>query len=443
MRDQAHEPAAGPAADAEGAEPLARRLSGPAIWLLVINGIVGAGIFGLPSEAARLAGTFSPWVFLICAAAMLLVMLSFAELAGRFDGTGGPLRYVGSVFGPFAGFQAAWAYYVARLTAFAANASLLAGSLGYFWPAADAPGVRIAALFVLCASLTAVTVLGTRHAIGSLGLLTLLKLLPLVGLAAYGLTRVPDDWLRGLMSGPPAEAELGAAIVLVFYAYVGFESGLVPAGEARNPRRDMPRALLWAIGVVAALYFALQVLAVALHPALAQARRPLVEIGGLLFGGAGAAVMMATLVASVGGNLAGTLISTPRITYALGLDGRLPRGFARVSPRFGTPAVSIVLFGALGFLLAAAGSFAWLAGLSVLTRVLIYVGCIATLPKLTRATGSRMLLLPGGFVIPALAALACLALLTQVRPLDYLATALLLGVGSVLYVLYVLARRTG
>jgi len=369
----------GPGAAGTTSEPLARQLSALGVWLLVINGIIGAGIFGMPSEAARLAGEFSPWVFVICAAVMLPVMLCFAELASHFDGTGGPVRYVGSVFGPFAGFQAGWAFYVARLTAFSANAALLVGAVGYFWPAADDPRVRLVLLLVVCGGFTALTVTGTRRAMRSLGMVTVLKFLPLVALVSYGLLRLPADVIANLRVTAPADAELGAAVLLVFYAFVGFESGLVPAGEARDPRRDMPRALLWAIGVAAALYFGLQAVSVAVVPDLARTSRPLVEVGGALFGAPGAMVMMAGMLASVGGNLAGSLFSAPRITYALARDGQLPAWFALVPLRFGTPAVSIGVYGTLAFLLAAGGSFVWLAGLSVLARVLIYVGAASPL----------------------------------------------------------------
>ena len=421
-------------------EPLARQLSALGVWLLVINGIIGAGIFGLPADAARLAGSFSPWVFVICAALMLPVMLSFAELASHFDGTGGPVRYAGSVFGRYAGFQAGWAFYIARLTAFSANAVLLVSAIGYFWPGADDPGARLALLFSVCAGLTAITVVGTRNAMSSLGVLTLLKLVPLVALVAYGLLRLPDAMRQSVLATPPVDVNLGAVVLLVFYAFVGFESGLVPAGEARNPRRDMPRALFWAIGVVAILYFGLQTVSLAVLPDLASTKRPLVEVSGELFGPVGALVMMTGMAASVGGNLAGALFSTPRITYALALDGSLPAWFATVSARFSTPSFSILVFGAAAFLLAAGGSFIWLAGLSVLTRVLIYVGCIAALPALRRraADDPAAMRLPGGLLIPGLAVFICLALLTQVKPMDYLATGVMLGVGSVLYAL---ARR--
>lgn len=418
-------------------EPLTRQLSALGVWLLVINGIIGAGIFGLPAEAARLAGGFSPWVFVICAAAMLPVMLSFAELASHFDGTGGPVRYAGSAFGPLVGFQAGWAFYIARLTAYSANAVLLVSAIGFFWPAADQPGMRLALLFLVCGGLTLVTVIGTRDAMRSLGVLTLLKFLPLIALVGYGLVQLPDAMLESVQVALPADTDLGAVVLLVFYAFVGFESGLVPAGEARDPRRDMPRALFWAIGVAALLYFGLQTVSLAVLPDLATTQRPLVEVGGELFGPAGAMLMMAGLVASVGGNLAGSSFSTPRVTYALALDGHLPAWFARVPARFGTPAVSIMVYGTAAFLLAAGGSFVWLAGLSVLTRVLIYIACIAALPHLRGqpAQAPGVLRLPGGWLIPGLAVLICLGLLTQVKAMDVLATALLLAVGSALYAL--------
>ena len=424
------------------AEPLARELSSLGIWLLVINGTIGAGIFGLPAEAARLAGGFSPWVFAICAVMMLPVMLSFAELASHFDDTGGPVRYVGSVFGRFAGFQGGWTFYVARLTSFSANASLLVGAVGYFWPPADRPGVRIALLFALCGGLTAVTVVGTRRAIGSLGLLTLAKLLPLSALVVWGLVRIPDSMLAALRVAPPAEARLGAAVLLVFYAFVGFESGLVPAGEARDPRRDMPRALYWALAVVALLYFGLQTVSMAALPDLGSTTRPLVEAAGALLGPAGAVVMMGGVAASVGGNLAGSLFSTARVSYALARDGQLPGHFAYVSPRFGTPVVSIVFYGLAAFVLAAAGSFVWLAGLSVLARLLIYAGCLAALPALRRraAAVQRAMRRRAGRLILTLALGVCLVLLTQVRARDWLVTGAMLGVGTVLHAL---ARRAG
>jgi amino acid transporter len=305
--------------------------------------------------------------------------------------------------------------------------------------------MRLALLFVVCALLTGITVVGTRRAMGSLGVLTVLKFVPLVGLVAWGLAQMPQQMAAGLRVAPPPGADLGAAVLLVFYAYVGFESGLVPAGEARNARRDMPKALLWSIALAAVLYASLQLVCLAVEPGLGRLERPLVEVAAAVLGPAGAMLMMAGMVASIGGNLSGSMFSAPRITYALARDGWLPAPFARVSVRYATPGFSIAVFGAAAFALAAAGSFVWLAGLSVLARTLIYLACVSTLPVLHRRerdqSSSDSLRLPGGSAIPVLAMVVCIGLLAHVHGRDWLATAAMLGVGVLLFLAAAPARR--
>lgn len=426
-----------------GDEPLLRRLSVAGLWLLVVNGMIGAGIFGLPAEAARLAGTFGPWLFVICAALILPVMLVFAALSSRFGNTGGPMLYAATAFGPMVGFQAGWAYYVARLTAFSANLSLLVATLGYFLPGTAAPGLRAGLLAMICTLFVALNVIGTRDAIRSLGLLTLLKFMPLLAIVVLGAAYVDPALLAPTLAQAPPSGELGAALLLVIYAYVGFESGLVPAGEARRPERDMPRALLAALATVALLYAGVQFASMAVLPALAASNQPLVDVGAVLLGPAGAWLVMAGIAVSVGGNLLGSMFSTPRVTYRLARDGYLPRWFGTVHPRLRTPVWSIVCYGVLGFLLALKGSFAWLAALSVVTRVLLYLTCVAALPRLERvdnqATPFRM---PGGHLGTCSAALVCVGLMTQVDAAAWLATAAFLGTGSVLYLFARAGRRT-
>lgn len=412
-------------------ERLPRELTAFGLWLIAINGMIGAGIFGLPAEAARLAGAWSPWTFLICAALMLPIVLCYGELARRFSATGGPVLYAGAAFGPLVGFQAGWMFYVARLTAFSANASLLVATVGHFWPQATDPVPRTLLLAAVIGAFTLANAIGTRRAVGTLGALTVLKFLPLVGLVGVGIALAPGATWQALLGGGHATAaasaggpplELGAAIVLVFYAFVGFESSVVPAGEAKAPQRDLPRALLWALGVASLLYALLQAVSVATLPALAGTERPMVALGGALLGEAGAVVVVLGVIASVGGNLAGSMLSTPRITYALARDGSLPVWFGAVHPRYATPARSILFYGLVGFLLAAAGSFVYLAVLSVLTRLLLYALCCGALPRL------------GGSTALATVALAvCAYLLWQVQAGAWLATAAFVVVGTVLY----------
>jgi amino acid transporter len=415
-------------------EPLVRTLGAAALWLIVINGIIGAGIFGTPAGAQRLAGDFSPWVFALCAVLIAPIMLCFASLSSAFTGTGGPILYARAAFGPFVGFQIGWAFYIARLTAFAANLNLLVTTIGFFRPEAMGPSLRMALLLLLSAGMVWVNIVGARAAMGSLGVLTVLKLLPLIALAGIGLINL-DAAVFTSVTAPPELKNLGAAVLLVIYAYVGFESGLVPAGEARNPQRDLPRALLLALGVAACLYVLIQIAAQHLLSDLASSDRPLVDAGRVLLGPTGAVIVILAIIVSVGGNLLGSMFSTPRITYRLALDAQLPPAFARVHPRHNTPWISVAIYGLASFGLAATGSFVWLAVLSVFTRLLIYITCIAAMPRVCRRTAETpaRFRLPAGPVIPIIAMLVCIVLLTRVSLESVIATAGLLTVGSVLY----------
>lgn len=423
-----------PPPPAANAEPLVRRLGILALWLIIINGMIGAGIFGTPAGAQRLANDFSPWVFVLCALLIAPIMLCFAQLSSALSATGGPLLIARTAFGPFVGFQIGWAFYIARLTAFAANLNLLVTSIGYFWPDAMGPAVRIGLLFILCAGMVWVNIVGAKAAMRSLGILTVLKLLPLVVIAGLGLARLDREFFTSVAS-PPGTADLGAAVLLVIYAYVGFESGLVPAGESKTPQRDLPRALVLALVVAAALYVLVQVAAQRLVPDLAASQRPLVEAGEALLGPTGAIIVILGIIASVGGNLLGSMFSTSRITYRLALDAQLPHAFARVHPTHNTPWVSVLVYGAAAFGLAASGSFVWLAVLSVFTRLMIYMICIAAMPRVRAAAGDApdLLQLPFSPAIPILALLVCVALLTQVSLDSFIATAILLAAGSVLF----------
>jgi amino acid transporter len=403
--------------------------------------MIGAGIFGTPAGAQQLAGDFSPWVFALCALLIAPIMLCFAWLSARFTGTGGPTLYARVAFGPFAGFQIGWAFYIARLTAFAANLNLLVATAGFFWPDAVGPAAGTGLMVLICAAMVWVNVVGARVAMGSLGVLTALKLLPLIAVAAVGLSRL-DSGVVASAASPPGADDLGAGVLLVIYAYVGFESGLVPAGEAREPRRDLPRALLAALAVAAILYVLVQVAAQRLLPDLAASERPLVEVGRALLGPAGAAVVVLAIVFSVGGNLLGSMFSTSRITYRLALDGQLPSVFARVHRVHRTPWFSVAVYGAAAFVLASTGSFLWLAVLSVLTRLLIYMTCIAAMPRI-RAEPTDPIAdfrLPGGLAIPIVAMLVCVGLLTRVSVESVVATGVLLAIGSVLFGVALLGR---
>jgi amino acid transporter len=397
--------------------------------------MVGAGIFGVPAGAAALTGIYSPLVFLGCGFLLTAVVLCFAELASYFRGTGGPIVYLRTAFGPLAGFQAGWAFYIARLTAFAANMNLLVASIAYFWRPAEGGAARVFLLGFIVLLLAAPNVAGTRHGMRSLGVLTVLKLLPLLAVVAVGLAWLDPAVFPVARATLPDYTSIGTAALLVIYAFVGWESAVVPAGETRNPARDMPRALLLAMLVVTVLYVLVQAVAIAVLPDLAESERALVDVGAALFGPPGAVLLTIAVVMSVGGNLAGTMITAPRLTYALARDGSLPVWFGEVHPATRTPARSIVFFSVLAFLLGVYGSFVWLAAMSALVRVLIYMACIGAMPRLRRHFSHvpGRFHVPGGWVTPAGAFCVSGLLLLQVGLDAVLVTALFLFAGALLY----------
>lgn len=422
-------------------EKLPRRLGVWSLWLLVVNGLIGAGIFGLPSGAAALAGSWSPWLYLFCSLLILPILLCFAELASYFRGTGGPIRYATEAFGPYWGFQAGWLYYVARMVSFAANSVLLVDSIAWFVDGANQGVLRGLLLTLIVGSMTLVNVLGAVQSMRSLAGFTVLKFGLLLLLVCAGLMLMGDN-IRPLPSAPLETIELGAATLLLIYAFVGFESVLVPAGESKDPAKDMPKALIWGLLGVTLLYMAIQWVCLATVPDLGNSKTPLLDVASVLLGPIGASLLMLGVVASVGGNLIGTLFSTPRVTYALALDNCLPAWFARVHARYLTPANSIWLFGGLALLMALFGSFIWLAAATVLSRLLMYMLGILALPRIrTRyaQTGQGMTL-PGGPLWVWLAVAACLWLMWQVSLGSLLMTGAAVVVGSGLFWM---ARRGG
>ncbi|MEH8017367.1 APC family permease [Rheinheimera muenzenbergensis] len=420
------------------ASTLPRHLGLFGLWLLVVNGLIGAGIFGLPGGAAKLAGEYSPLIYLFCALLILPILLCMAELASYFSGSGGPVRYGTAAFGPFIGFQAGWLYYIARLVSFAANSVLLVDSIGYFWPAATEGINRTLLLTFIIAGLTLINVLGSVRAMRSLALLTVMKfavLLLLVTAAAslLGSQLMPQFNPLHVFDSP---YDIGGATLLLIYAFVGFESVVVPAGEAKNPARDMPRALLLGLLLVTLLYVGIQLVSVAAVPAIGGSASPLLDVAASLFGPAGALLLMFGVVASVAANLLGAIFSTPRASFALAEDGSLPRWFARVQPRFLTPANSIVFFGALALLLTLYGSFLWLAAATVVSRLLLYSLTCAAVPVLRpRLANANSFVLPLGYLFPLLGLAACIWLALQVSWSAIVATSLFILLGTVLYLL--------
>lgn len=381
---------------------------------LVLNGLIGAGIFALPQRMTEQLGNFSPWAFLLFGALMLTIVWCMGELASRFSRTGGPVVYAEAAFGEAASFQTGWLFYLARVTAIAANMHVLLLYASYIWPnIGQGIGLSVS-IIVITVILVVINVMGIRPALRALDGLTVLKLTPFLLLFGIGFYQSPPVFQVPVL--PEIDA-IGAGALLVMYAFIGFETAVVTAGETQKPALNIPKALIFTVIAIAGFYFLIQLLYWNVMQGKEIKNAPLVALAEVIAGPIAALVLTLTAIVSIGGNLLANVISTSRLTFALAEEKILPKALARVNPHYASPDVSIYVLGFLAGVLALSGSFIWLAIASVLARLVVYVVCIVALLKLHYSSSERAALSKLKHVllvvVPILALTVCLWAMAQ------------------------------
>ncbi len=409
---------------------------------LVLNSIVGSGIFGLPSVIAREVGWGSVWAYLLAAAGVGMIMLCFAEVGSRFTQSGGPYLYVREAFGTFAGIEMGWLVYLARLSAGAANANVFVMYLGEFWPAAGQPITRAVILALLFGVLGLVNYRGVKSGAWLSNFFTASKLIPLGALIVAGLVYLAMG--RPVAAHAPVHAGAGTwitAVLLLVFAYGGFEGAVVATGEARDARRDTPFALLAALVACTVIFTLVQVVVMTTLPSAAETQRPLAAAARQIMGPAGAVLLTIGALLSVYGLLSAMALYVPRLTFALAEQGDIPAVFGDVHPRFRTPHVSILLFIVLVWLLAVLGSFRWNVMLSAVARLFSYGGVCAAVPMLRRKDPQgAQFRLPAGVLIPVLGVAFSLVLVSRMGRGDLV---LIVATCAVALLNWLWARRRG
>jgi APA family basic amino acid/polyamine antiporter len=408
---------------------------------LVINSIIGSGIFGLPSQLAASLGPRSPWAVLLAGLLVGIIMACYGEVASHFNQAGGPYLYARVAFGRLMGIEMGWMFWLSQLSAPAANANLFVIYLGEFWPAANEFWPRLLILTVLVGVLALVNYRGVRAGAKVSNLFTIAKLLPLgVVIAAGAIYMIGGHHTSPVVTVVPRTAWLKAILVMIF-AYGGFESALTPMSEARDPRRDAAFSLFAALACCTFIYTLIQWITVNVLSNASGSERPLAEISRLALGKSGAVLVTIGALISFYGYLSAKILGVPRITYALAEGGDFPKVFAAIDPKFRTPYVSIFVFAGLTWALALFGSFAWNLTLSAVARLVYYgVGC-AALPVLRNKLPDTILFrLPAGPVFSIFGVLICALLLTQV---DLSKSLILFATVLIAFVNWLWVRRRG
>lgn len=421
-----------------------RLIRGIRRWDLVaiaINGIIGAGIFGLPSRVFSLIGPYSLIAFVACALVVTLIILCFAEVGSRFNETGGPYLYAREAFGLTVAFEVGWLMWLARVTAFAANCNLLVNYLGYFWPPATSALWRAAIIMLVVTVLATINIFGVREAAVVSNCFTIGKLIPILIFIAVGLFFL--DRQAYTLGTPPTTGAFSQSVLLLIYAFTGFEMATIPAGEVRNPQKYLPRALMIAIAVVAVLYILIQVVCVGTLPELAQSQKPLADAGTRFMGSAGGALISAGAVISITGNLNILLLSGSRIPFAIAEQQQLPSFIAKVHRRFFTPYIAILITASVMLLLTLKSSFIAALTISAIARLVTYGATCIALPVLRRRSDApaAAFRLPGGNAIAILSLLLAIWLLANSTWQEARAAAIAAVVGLLIYLGYRIYSR--
>ena len=392
---------------------LIRALGTWGLTAAIVNVTIGAGIFRLPASVATTLGAAAPAAYLVCALAMGLIVLCFAEAGSRVSMTGGPYAYVEVAFGHFVGFLSGTLLWAGLTAALAAVTSFFADSLAALIPGLASSGAKITVMLVVLTALALLNVRGVRDASRFNAVMTVAKLLPLAVVVIVGAFAVRGANLS--WQETPAIGRVGRASAVLIFAFLGVEAALVPSGEVKDPARTVPRAVLLSIGVVAVLYVSVQIVSQGvLGAGLAASKTPVADAGGAALGPWGRTLILVGSTVSMFGYVSGMTLAVPRMLFAFARDGFLPRAVASVHPAFRTPYWAIAIQTVLVAVLAATGTFERLAIIANGSVLLVYAACCLATMELRRrdVRGAGVpFRVPGAAVVPWLALLVIVSLL--------------------------------
>lgn len=415
-------------------EKLVRGISRWDLLAITINMIIGAGIFGLPSKVTALIGGYSLVAFVACAVIVAFIVVCFAEVSSRFTATGGMYIYAREAFGAIVGFEVGWLYWIVRVTVFAANCNLLLAYLAFFIPEANQGATRVFIIGLVVLILTVVNFLGVRQSAILTNISTIGKIVPLVIFTVVGLFFIQPANFN--FSPVPEIGAFSSAILILIYAFVGFEAAAIPAGETRDPQKSVPFALLAALAIVSVLFILIQIVCIGTLPELAVSERPLADAAGKFLGTFGAAFITIGALVSIFGNLNGGFLTASRMPFAMAEQGELPAILAKTHEKYKTPYIALLITAAAMLFLTVQSSFLTALTISTITRLIVYATTCAALPVFRRRQDAPKaeLIVPFGIVASILSLLLTVWLLANVDfKKEGLAILILAIFGLVLY----------
>ena len=409
--------------------------------LLIINGVIGSGIFGLPSKVFKEVGTYSILAFLVCAVAVFVIIFCFAEVSSRFDKTGGPYLYALSSFGPLPAFLTGWLLLVTRFITYAALVNLLVTYLSVFSDWFSYSSSRMVTIVLVTLVLAYINHIGVKNTTRVNNFLTFGKLLPLLLFIAVGFFFIEPG--RFEIKQAPDFSSFSSTVLLLVFAFGGFESVLVNTGEVRNPQKNLPFALLVAALAIAVIYMLVQIVSIGTFPSLASSEKPLAEAAGVFMGKKGATIIAIGAIISVTGTLNAIMLVGSRLPFAFSQEAQFPKFFSFVHPKYKTPTLSLLLFMTVTITVSLNYSFLSAASISAVTRVMIYgIVCIALIRLRKKNLGQKNFFkIRYGRLIAMAGILIVLWLLSSSKINELRDVAIAIGAGLGIYFFVELGKR--
>ncbi|MFJ6049592.1 amino acid permease [Streptomyces sp. NPDC092307] len=378
-----------------GRDPHARRFGLPVATCLVMGNIIGGGIFLLPASVAPF-GTISLVAFGVLTAGAIALALVFGRLAERHPQTGGPYVYARAAFGDFAGFLAAWSYWI---TAWVSNAALAVAAVGYLTVLFPAAGEH---KWSMCLAALAVQWLpalsnlaGTRYVGAVQVVATVLKFAPLLLVSVGGLFFFdPANLGPFRATDQSAAGAVSASAAILLFSYLGVESATVSAGEVRDPARNVGRATVLGTVGAATVYLlgTVAVFGLVAHDRLVASGAPFTDAVNAMFGGTwGGTVVACAAVISMLGALNGWTLLSAQTPYAAAKDGLFPKAFE--TKKRGVPVVGVIVTVALASALTVYNYTAGTQG--VFESLVLITTFTATVPYLLATAAQIYFLLSG------------------------------------------------
>ncbi|MEO6405943.1 MAG: APC family permease, partial [Ferruginibacter sp.] len=382
-------------------------------------------------------GAFGVFGYIFCGIMLAAIMLCYAEIGSRVTTTGGSYAYVEAAFGDFGGFIINWLFFFGwSILGDAALMNIVADSLAVIFPAFSNPWIRGLFFFVLIGFMVLINVRGAKQGIGFVKFITIIKLLPLLGIILFGFSQVRSAHLH--WDHLPSLKTFGDTALILFFAFAGFETALNVSGEIKNPKRTIPNGILLGGVVVLILYLLLQTVTQGVLglQMIAVKDAPLAAVAEKIVGPVGGTILLITAAISCFGAVSGDVLSTPRMLFAGANDGLFPKFLGKVHSKYATPYWAIIIFAGLIFILSISGGFKQLAVLASAAILLIYLAVILAMLKLRmikQGTSEKTFRAPGGLVTPLIGISAIAWLLTSLSKWEMLSTIIFIAAICLIY----------